>query len=172
MLTTSNQLGSEDGKALAIALCKNTALTSLNLASGVFVWKISQVRMIKKLFGWKIVACSDFAIVKSSIIDEVEVDKWISGFLDLVVNICIKLHNDEYLEKFEWENVKNEYNCADNKKEYIKNLASWVGQKAATIAKKCNCSIGNVNSKRAAYFLLRNYLIKEDSQEKNILKIL
>ncbi|CAG8791499.1 24904_t:CDS:1, partial [Gigaspora rosea] len=101
---------------------------------------------------------------------EVEVDEWMSGFSDIVVNICIKLHNEECLEKFDWESVKNEYNCVDIKEDYIKNLASWVGQKAATIAKQRNCSIGDVNSKRAAYFLLRNYLINEDTPEKKYLK--
>ncbi|KAF0417824.1 hypothetical protein F8M41_007279 [Gigaspora margarita] len=83
----------------------------------------------------------------------VEVDEWMSGFSDIVVNTCIKICNEECPEKFDWEDVKNEYNCAANREVYIKNLASWVGQKAATIAKKHNCSMVDVNSKRAAYFL-------------------
>ncbi|CAG8740485.1 832_t:CDS:2, partial [Dentiscutata erythropus] len=100
----------------------------------------------------------------------VEVDELMSDFSDVVVNACIKIRDEECLEKFDWENVKNEYNCANNKKEYIKDLVSWTKSKPATVTKKCSCSIGDVNSKQAAYFLLGNYLINEDSNKRQYLK--
>ncbi|CAG8758117.1 17775_t:CDS:2, partial [Racocetra persica] len=102
--------------------------------------------------------------------NDIEVDEWMSDFSDVDVNMCIKIRDEEYLEKFDWEDVKNKYNHANDKKEYIENLASWTKKKPATVAKKHGCSIGDVNSKRAAYFLLGNYLINKNSNEKQYLK--
>ncbi|CAG8516429.1 11986_t:CDS:1 [Cetraspora pellucida] len=94
-------------------------------------------------------------------------------FSDIIVNLCIKIHDDIQKgrpEEFDWEDIKNNYNRVDDKRQYIQDLESWVKKKPATIAKEGGCSINDVNSRRGTYFLLGNYLINENSNDVQYLK--
>ncbi|CAG8566116.1 1516_t:CDS:2 [Cetraspora pellucida] len=66
----------------------------------------------------------------------------------------IRLKEEEELDakkqpkEFNWKDVKNDYDRADNKKKFIQDLETWLHKKPATVAKERGCSIDEVSLMR------------------------
>ncbi|CAG8695690.1 21785_t:CDS:2, partial [Racocetra persica] len=86
--------------------------------------------------------------------------------VESVVNVLKNLDKRAvFVKEFNWSDVKNDYDHANDKKKFIQDLETWFKKKPLTVAKEKGCTIKDVISKRTAYFLLGNYLINRNFKE-------
>ncbi|CAG8545298.1 3754_t:CDS:2 [Cetraspora pellucida] len=107
---------------------------------------------------------------------DVNKDLWKEGLqksaLNSIIGVLSKIHNST-LKEIDWNTIKNDYEQQINKASYIKGLAEkrFNNKKSeSSHNRNLESSPDQIKLQRFEYYLLGNYIIKNDTDSKEILK--